>query len=111
VPVSLPCNACGAAVEAKVTMKSPDQSGVTYTQCDACKAWLEIRWSVEWGRPERNRTVNLNQPFLYLTPVLVFLAACEDEGNRGDDNLLTGGSLALIAVIIIAVILARRRRK
>jgi hypothetical protein len=33
----------------------------------------------------------------------VLLAACEDEGNPGDDNLLTGASLVVV-VIIVAVI-------
>ena len=47
-----------------------------------------------------------------LVPLLGVLAACEDEGNPGDDSLLSGGSLIIVViiVIIVAVVLARRRR-
>ena len=38
------------------------------------------------------------------------LSACEDAGNSGNDNLLTGGSLVLIVIIIVVVILIRRGR-
>jgi hypothetical protein len=42
----------------------------------------------------------------------VLLAACEDEGNPGNDNLLTGGSLVVVLIIVAVVVgfvLARRR--
>lgn len=38
------------------------------------------------------------------------LAACEDEGNPGNDNLLTGGSLVVVIAIIVVILLVRRRR-
>jgi hypothetical protein len=38
-----------------------------------------------------------------LVPLAFVLAACEDEGNPGDDNLLTGGSL-IVVVIIVAIV-------
>jgi len=38
------------------------------------------------------------------------LAACEDEGNPGNDNLLTGGSLIVVIIIVIVVVLMLRRR-
>jgi hypothetical protein len=47
---------------------------------------------------------------LTLAPIGALLAACEDAGNSGDDNLLTGGSLVLIVIIVIIVIAVRRRR-
>jgi hypothetical protein len=34
---------------------------------------------------------------LTTAPLATLLTACEDAGNAGDDNLLTGGSLVLIA--------------
>jgi hypothetical protein len=45
-----------------------------------------------------------------LALVAGLLAACEDEGNAGNDNLLTGGSLVLVIIIVIVVVLALRRR-
>jgi len=39
----------------------------------------------------------------------VLLTACEDQGNEGDDNLLTGGSL--IVVLIIGFFVARHFMK
>lgn len=48
--------------------------------------------------------------FAPLALVAAFLTACEDEGNAGNDNLLTGGSLVLVIVIVIVVVLLRRRR-
>jgi hypothetical protein len=47
-----------------------------------------------------------------LTALLVpLLAACEDQGNPGDDNLLTGVSLIVVLVIalIVGIVLVRRR--
>ena len=47
-----------------------------------------------------------------LLSLSLLAAACEDEGNPGDDSLLSGGSLVivlLIAVVIGAVLFARRR--
>ncbi|MGZ8631340.1 MAG: hypothetical protein ACXWZF_10295 [Actinomycetota bacterium] len=47
-----------------------------------------------------------------MVPLVLLLAACEGEGNAGDDNLLTGGSLIIVVIIvvIVAVLLLRRRR-
>jgi hypothetical protein len=44
-------------------------------------------------------------------PVLALLAACEDQGNPGDDSLLTGGSLVVLIVVAIVVFLVIRRRR
>jgi hypothetical protein len=47
-----------------------------------------------------------------LTALLApLLAACEDQGNPGDDNLLTGASLIVLLVIavIVGIVLVRRR--
>jgi hypothetical protein len=41
----------------------------------------------------------------------LLMAACEDEGNPGDDNLLTGGSLVVLVIIVVVVFLVMRRRK
>ena len=38
-------------------------------------------------------------------------AACEDEGNPGNDNLLTGGSLVVIVIIIVVIVFLVRRRR
>jgi hypothetical protein len=46
---------------------------------------------------------------LTLAPIAALLTACEDSGNPGNDNLLTGGSLVLIVIIVVVVILVRRR--
>lgn len=40
----------------------------------------------------------------------VFLTACEDQGNPGDDNLLTGGSLIVI-LLIVGFLLWRRSKR
>jgi hypothetical protein len=42
---------------------------------------------------------------------LGLLAACEDAGNSGDDNLLTGVSLVVLVVIIVVVVLVVRNRR
>jgi hypothetical protein len=47
-------------------------------------------------------------PFLAL---LGLLAACEDQGNPGDDSLLTGGSLVVLIVVAIVIFLVIRRRR
>lgn len=39
----------------------------------------------------------------------MLLSACEDQGNEGDDNLLTGGSL--IVVLVIGFFVARHFMK
>ena len=49
--------------------------------------------------------------FAPLALVAAFLTACEDEGNAGNDNILTGGSLVLVVIIVIVVLLFLRRRK
>jgi hypothetical protein len=41
----------------------------------------------------------------------LFLAACEDQGNEGDDNLLTGGSLILVIIVVAIVAWALMRRR
>lgn len=41
----------------------------------------------------------------------VLLAACEDQGNPGNDNLLTGGSLVLVIVVVLVIVFIVRRRK
>jgi hypothetical protein len=51
---------------------------------------------------------------LWLAPLATFaflLASCEDEGNPGDDNLLTGGSLILVVLVVVIVVLLVRRRR
>lgn len=34
------------------------------------------------------------------------LVACEDEGNPGDDSLLTGGSLVFVGLVVLIVVVA-----
>ena len=46
-----------------------------------------------------------------LVALMTVLASCEDEGNPGNDNLLTGGSLVLIIVIVLVIVFFVRRRK
>jgi hypothetical protein len=47
-----------------------------------------------------------------LVGLSLLLSACEDKGNAGNDNLLTGGSLiVLIVVVAIVVWLVLRRRR
>jgi hypothetical protein len=43
-------------------------------------------------------------------PILALLAACEDAGNEGNDNLLTGGSLVLVVIVVVVIFLVLRRR-
>jgi hypothetical protein len=38
------------------------------------------------------------------------LASCEDRGNPGDDNLLTGASLVVVVLVVLAVVWFLRRR-
>jgi hypothetical protein len=47
---------------------------------------------------------------LLFAPLAALLTACEDAGNEGNDNLLTGGSLVLLVIIIVVVIYFARRR-
>ena len=47
---------------------------------------------------------------LTLAPIAALLTACEDAGNSGDDNLLTGESLVLVVIIVVVIVLVRRRR-
>ena len=47
--------------------------------------------------------------WLALAPIAALFTACEDAGNSGNDNLLTGRSLVLIVVIVVVVLLVRRR--
>lgn len=39
------------------------------------------------------------------------LAACEDEGNPGDDSLLGGASLVVVVLIVVAIFFIVRRRR
>ena len=43
---------------------------------------------------------------VYLVPVFLFLAACEDQGNEGNDNLLTGLS-GLIIIVVLGLVIWR----
>jgi ABC-type glycerol-3-phosphate transport system permease component len=54
------------------------------------------------------RRLNMRK-LITLAPIAALLTACEDAGNSGNDNLLTGGSLVLIVIIVIVVVLLRRR--
>ena len=47
-------------------------------------------------------------PILALATVLV---GCEDEGNPGNDNLLTGGSLVLVVLVVLLIVFLVRRRR
>lgn len=49
--------------------------------------------------------------FAPLALAAAFLTACEDEGNAGNDNLLTGGSLIVVVLIVIVVVVLMRRRR
>lgn len=56
--------------------------------------------------------VSLRLPWVgLLALVSVVLSACEDQGNAGDDNLLTGGSLVLLVIVAIVIFLIVRRRR
>ncbi len=46
-----------------------------------------------------------------LVGLSMILAACEDEGNPGNDNLLTGGSVVVVVIIIVVIFLLVRRRR
>ena len=52
---------------------------------------------------------DLMKRMLTLAPFAALLTACEDAGNSGNDNLLTGGSLVLIVIIVVVIVLVRRR--
>jgi hypothetical protein len=45
-----------------------------------------------------------------LLPLAALMTACEDAGNEGNDNLLTGGSLVLVVIVVVVVVLLVRRR-
>jgi Na+/H+-dicarboxylate symporter len=49
--------------------------------------------------------------FIALAPIAALFTACEDAGNPGNDNLLTGGSLVLIVIVVVVVVLLVRRRR
>lgn len=42
---------------------------------------------------------------------LLFLAACEDQGNPGNDNLFTGASLLIIIVVVLVLLFLFFRRR
>jgi hypothetical protein len=46
-----------------------------------------------------------------LVALSLLLSACEDRGNPGDDNLLTGGSLVItvLLIVLVAFLVMRRR--
>ena len=46
-----------------------------------------------------------------LVGLSLILAACEDEGNPGNDNLLTGGSVVVVVIIIVVIFFLVRRRR
>lgn len=49
---------------------------------------------------------------LALVGLSAVLTACEDEGNPGNDNLLSGASLIVVLIvvaIIVGVVMMRRR--
>lgn len=51
----------------------------------------------------------MKRTWTLLLPLLGVLAACEDEGNPGNDSLLTGGSLVIVVIIVIVIFLVLRR--
>jgi hypothetical protein len=51
----------------------------------------------------------MNRTWKLWLPLLGLLAACEDEGNAGNDSLLTGGSLVLVVIVVIVIFLVVRR--
>jgi hypothetical protein len=79
----------------------PDHQDV-YIRSDQGTTPPQARWK---ERP-------MKRAWLSIVPFLVLLAACEDQGNPGDDNLLTGGSLIVVLIIVaIAAYLFLRRRR
>ena len=46
-----------------------------------------------------------------LVGLSLILAACEDEGNPGNDNLLTGGSVVVVVLIIVVIFFLVRRQR
>jgi hypothetical protein len=46
-----------------------------------------------------------------LVPLLVFLGACEDQGNKDNDNLLTGLSGLVIVLVAVAIVVHYARKK
>jgi hypothetical protein len=66
--------------------------------------------------PKRSRGIEGrigSRIWLALVGLSMVLAACEDQGNPGDDNILTGASLVVILVIgvIIGALVLRGRRQ
>lgn len=65
--------------------------------------------------PARVRTRRILRPRAWLAfafvAVSTLLAACEDEGNPGNDNLFTGASLIVVLVIVGVIIFAVTRRR
>ena len=65
--------------------------------------------------PERRRRKEEGMKARLATSLIglsLLLAACEDEGNPGDDSLLSGASLVivlLIVAVIVGVAVSRRR--
>jgi hypothetical protein len=60
------------------------------------------------GRSMRARILRLGVPLLAFTAAL---SSCEDEGNPGNDNLLTGASLIVVVVVVLVIVLLVRRKR
>jgi len=56
----------------------------------------------------RARILRLGVPLLAVTAAL---SSCEDEGNPGNDNLLTGASLIVVVVVVLVIVLLVRRKR
>ena len=50
-------------------------------------------------------------PWVPLLALATVLTACEDQGNAGDDNLLTGASLVVVIIIVVVIVYFVRRRR
>lgn len=65
--------------------------------------------------PLRERTRRFLGQRAWLAAVFVvlstLLAACEDQGNPGNDNLFTGASLIVVLLIVGIIIFAVSRRR
>ena len=57
------------------------------------------------------RRSTVRAPWLPLLGLATVLTACEDQGNPGDDNLLTGASLVVVIIIVLVIVYFVRRRR
>lgn len=70
---------------------------------------MRRRWEIPVAS---ERQATWKAPWLTLLAIAsVVLSACEDQGNPGDDNLLTGGSLVLVVIVVLVIVYFVRRRK